>query len=132
METVLDRFANPDADPVGLLASLIGTVRPDRATDTGLARRNLQALCHLLNSRPEWRRNVRQALYALSRQSRHAELYTSTGILPNTGFFSELFRRIGHTILPEVLDSDLLRSAIRTIFNKPGDSRWTIEVGIDV
>jgi hypothetical protein len=35
---------------------------------------------------------------------RHSELYTVTGILPNTGFVSEAFQRLGHTLLPEVLD----------------------------
>jgi hypothetical protein len=65
---------------------------------------NLQALCYLLRSHPDRRSALRGALARLARTHRHTELYTHTGILPNTGFVSEAFRRIGHKLLPDVLD----------------------------
>ena len=129
MEQLLARFAAPDTDPADLFARLIDEIRPRRADDVDAARRMLQALCFILGSHPELRANVRNALLALQQNCRHAELYTSTGILPNTGFFSEIFRRIGHKCLPEVLDPELLRSFLRRVFRRPSDRHWVIGVG---
>lgn len=129
MEQLLTRFAAPDTDPTDLFARLIDKIRPRRADDVEAARRALQALCFILGNHPELRANVRNALLALQQNCRHAELYTSTGILPNTGFFSEIFRRIGHKCLPEVLDPDLLRSFLRRVFRRPSDRHWVIGVG---
>ena len=131
MEELLARFAAPDADPADLFTRLIDKIRPRRADDVDAARRTLQALCFILGGHPEFRANLRNALLALQQNCRHAELYTSTGILPNTGFFSEIFRRIGHKCLPEVLDPELLRSFLRCVFHRPSDRRWVVGVGDD-
>ena len=131
MEELLARFLLPDADPTDLFIRLIDEIRPRQSTDFESAKRNLQALCHLLNLRAELRLAIREKLGALSQSYRHSELYTSTGILPNTGFGTEFLRRIGHTVLPEVLDKDLLRTLLRETFRKPGDGLWVIGVGED-
>ena len=129
MEQLLARFTEPDADPADLFARLIDEIRPRRADDVEAARRTLQALCFILGGHPELRAGLRNALLALQQNCRHVELYTSTGILPNTGFFSEIFRRIGHKCLPEVLDPELLRSFLRRVFRRPSDRHWVIGVG---
>ena len=135
MEQLLARFASLDADPksdpTALLAELVDEIRPRRADDFESARRTLQALCYILNTHPELCAGLRQTLSTLNQTYRHSELYTSTGILPNTGFVAETFRRIGHTFLPEVLDPDLLRTVLRKVFHKPSDRHWVIGVGED-
>ena len=131
MENVLARFTALGADPTTLFTRLIDEIRPRKSADLEMAKRNLHALCHLLNSHPEWRQAVRERLMLLSQSFRHSELYTSTGILPNTGFASEFFRRIGHTILPEFLEKDLLRSMLRKVFRKTSDGVWVVGVGED-
>lgn len=133
MEQLLTRFAalaaDPKDDPAALLTRLIDEIRPHQADDLTSARRALQALCHVLNTRADLRAGLRRALLTLSQNCRHSELYTSTGILPNTSFFSEALRRIGHTFLPEVLEADLLRSILRRAFHQPSDRHWVIGVG---
>ncbi len=129
MEELLARFSTPDADPTDLFTRLIDEIRPRRPTDFVTAKRNLQALCHIIGLHPELRRAVSEKLVKLSQTHRHSELYTSTGILPNTSFLSESLRRIGHSILPEALDKDLLRNALRKIFHRPSDGRWVSGVG---
>ena len=131
MEHTLSSFAEPNGDPVDLFARLIDQIRPRRLTDVESARRNLQALCHILALNPEYRRAVRAKLGELSATHRHSDLYTSTGILPNTGFVSECLRRVGHKILPEVLDGDLLRSTLRRVFHHARDGQWVTGVGED-
>jgi site-specific recombinase len=135
MEQLLTRFAAIDddskTDPAELLTQLVEEIRPRRADDFESARRALQALCHILSTQPDLRANLRKGLSILNRGYRHSELYTSTGILPNTGFGAEALRRIGHTFLPDVLDPDLLRTVLRRVFHKPGDKHWVIGVGED-
>jgi len=89
----------------------------------------VQALCFLLGERPALRAGVCAALRLLGQTHRHSELYAASGILPNTGFFSEAFRRIGHKLLPDVLDPGLLRSVLRRVFHRPSDRRWVLGVG---
>ena len=135
MEQLLSRFADIDddskTDPAELLTQLVDEIRPHRANDFESARRTLQALCHILSTQPDLRANLRKGLIILNRGYRHSELYTSTGILPNTSFGDEALRRIGHTFLPDVLDPDLLRTVLRRVFHKPGDKHWVIGVGED-
>lgn len=131
MEQLIPDFAHPAGDPADLFTRLIDEIRPRRLTDIDSARRNLQALCHILALNPEYRRAIRSKLNALSQTHRHSDLYTSTGILPNSSFVSEGLRRIGHKILPEALDKDLLRCTLRRIFHKPGDGVWVLGVGED-
>jgi site-specific recombinase len=135
MEQLLTRFASidddPKNDPAELLTQLIDEIRPHRADDFESARRTLQALCHILSTQPDLRANLRKGLIILNRGYRHSELYTSTGILPNTSFGDETLRRIGHTLLPDVLDPDLLRTVLRRVFHKPSDKHWVVGVGED-
>lgn len=131
MEQLLKLFLKPDVDHTRLLALLVDEIRPADAHDCESARRNLQALCYLLGTDPERRSGLREALATLVRTHRHAELYTVTGILPNSGFVAEGFRRLGHTLLPEVLDPGLLRTVLRTVFDRPSDRHWVIGLGDD-
>ncbi len=129
MEKLLNRFTTQDVDITALLVELIDEIRPREAKDYELARRSLQALCYLLGTRADLRAGVRSALQGVSETHRHAELYTTTGILPNTSFVAESFRRIGHKLLPDVLDPDLLRTVLRRVFHRPSDRHWVVGVG---
>jgi site-specific recombinase len=132
MKQLIERFSHAHADPTDLLVALIDQIRPSSPDDFEMARGRLRDLCHLLDLHPEVRETLRMAVSALNRSHRHLELYTSTGILPNTGFFTECFRRIGHKLLPEALDADLLRTTLRRAFSKPSDGQWVTGVGEDI
>lgn len=121
--------ASSAADPVELFAALVEQLRPRHAGDIDSAREKLHALCFRLGEQPVLRAGIRAALRELAQTHRHAELYAASGILPNTGFFSEAFRRFGHKILPEVLDPGLLRSVLRRVFRRPSDRRWVLGLG---
>ena len=129
MEILLNRFKDHHPDPTDLLALLVAELRPENPDQLEDAERRLRALCHLLETRSDLRRAVREAILGLSTETRHADLYASTGILPNTGFFTELFRRIGHKLLPEALDDERLRTRLRRIFPHASDARWVTGLG---
>ncbi len=129
MEILLNRFKDHHPAPTDLLALLVAELRPENPDQLEDAERRLRALCHLLETRSDLRRAVREAILGLSTETRHADLYASTGILPNTGFFTELFRRIGHKLLPEALDDERLRTRLRRIFPHASDARWVTGLG---
>lgn len=147
MDEILERFAGfgEAADAAGegaanaagerpaeLFVLLVDRLRPARADDVESARRGVQALCFLLGERPALRAGMRAAIRQLAQTQRHAELYAASGILPNTGFFSEAFRRIGHKLLPDISEPGLLRSVLRRVFHRADDYRWVGGVGDEV
>ena len=129
MENLLHRFTVPDNDPVPLLAALADILRPARAADANTARRNLHALCYLLGTRRDLRQGLRQGVLTLLDTKRQLSLYAGSGMLPNTGFFSELWRRIVHRALPDVVDPGRLEDVIGRVFRRADDETWVREVG---
>ena len=131
LEQLLARFADgrAEADPADFLVGLVDAIRPRRADDVQTAQSNLLAVCEALHENPDLARALREAVITVISQRRHTDIYTSIGINPNTGFFSELFRRLGHKMLPEELGDDLLRSVMRRMFRKPSDAEWVVGVG---
>ena len=85
MEKILARFMLPDTDPTELFVQLIDAIRPHRSTDLETAKRNLQALCHLLSTHLEFRAAVREKVGTLSQSHRHSELYIDRNS-PKYGF----------------------------------------------
>ncbi len=128
LDDVLAHFADPQADPVGLLADLVAALRPVRASDTEDATRNLRALCHLLDRRPEWRAALRETLCRLLASKKSVSLYVEAGVFPNTGFFSETARRWSRTLLPDVPNRDYLKDIVGLIFDRSDDAEWVAAV----
>ncbi|MGB6054076.1 MAG: site-specific recombinase [Burkholderiaceae bacterium] len=118
------RKYSSESDPVALLTALVAAIRPRRAGNVAQATRRLRALTDLLAADDECRALVRTAIINLIGHRRHLLLYVESGILPNSGFFSETARRVNHKLLPEEIDPTYLRDAVRQIFGKPGDALW--------
>ncbi|WP_291991992.1 site-specific recombinase [Candidatus Accumulibacter sp. ACC003] len=131
MEQLLNQFADPEAHATHLLTQLIDEIRPADAHDIDAARLQMSALSEILRSRAELRGALREAITRLAQTHRHIELYTVTGILPNSGFVSEILRCIGHKLLPEVLDRGLLRTVLRRMFDHESDRHWVRGIGDD-
>ena len=113
-----------DADPIALLAALVARIRPRRADDAALATRRLRELTDLMRSDAVRREQLRAAIVALLGHRKHLVLYVESGILPNSGFFSESARRLNNKLLPEPVDLVHLRDTVRQIFRRPGDAIW--------
>ncbi|MDR1277097.1 MAG: site-specific recombinase [Candidatus Accumulibacter sp.] len=131
MESLLACFAETDADAEKLLAALVAAVRPENPGDAETARRNLKRIALILEEHPQVRAGLREAVSSILRIRRHSMLYTTSGILPNTGFFSEFFRRLGHKFLPDVLDAGYLQNFLRRAFCRSTDGVWVVGVGED-
>ena len=122
---LLSDSANPTGkDDVARLAGVIDALRPARPHDAAAAVQAICALCYRLSRKPVLRVELRTSLLALLNEREQISLYTSTGILPNTGFFSEAARRISHKLLPAAHDAFRLKDLLSQFFHRPGDECW--------
>ena len=126
IEHLLARLADPAADTVAKWAAVVDHLRPRRASDTEAATARLRALSDQLMLRPELRTTMRASLARLFRERAQISLYASSGLLPSTGFFSEMARRISNRLLPEVIDTDYLKDLLSAIFPRPDDEVWEL------
>ena len=124
MERLLERFGEPDHDPVALWAALVDLLRPPRPTQVDKATENLRTLCHLLARRPDLLSNLRAAIMRLFDEHKQVTMYVSSGLLPSTGFFSETSRRIGGRLLPDVIDTTYLKDLLSAVFHRVDDEVW--------
>ncbi len=124
MEALLQRHHQNDVDEITLIAGLVSKIRPPKSAQAAHAEHMIGALCHILGRRPELRTALRTALLKLLGGHKPVSLYVESGILPSTGFFTELYRRISHKILPEAIDTRYLKDIFALIFTHHDDEVW--------
>src|SRR3989338_2266938 len=124
MEALLQQHLQNSGDPARLIAGLVAKIRPPKARDADHAAHMIQALCHILGTRPELRTALRDALFELLGTRKPVSLYVESGVLPSTGFFSELHRRISHKLLPDAIDTGYLKDIFALVFIRQDDHIW--------
>lgn len=125
----LARFeTNGDADPVALITLLIAAIRPRWGEAPSQAVARYTALVQRLETDPAAARAVRLQVLRLLATRRMVGFFADSGILPATGFFSELGRIVAHRLLPELPDEGDLRGCVHRIFHRPRDWVWLNEV----
>ncbi|NLF54198.1 MAG: site-specific recombinase [Thauera phenolivorans] len=129
LDEFLPRIADADIDPALKWAAIVDHLRPRRATDVACAAARLRELTEHLGRHPELRERMQASLARLFRERAQVSLYASSGLLPSTGFFSEMGRRISNRLLPEVIDTDYLKDMLSAIFPRRDDEVWV--TGID-
>lgn len=115
------------ADPA-LLARLVDHVRPRDPDDGDQALKNLQALRHLLSADEALSAGLRDYLLRLFAGHKQITLYADLGILPDAGFFTELWRRIVQKALPAAIDPTALKDVLGSAFHRTTDHRWVSAV----
>ncbi|MDO8310605.1 MAG: site-specific recombinase [Sideroxyarcus sp.] len=124
MKTVLQHHLQKNGEEITLIAELIAKIRPKKSSQTDHAKHMIDALCHILGRRPDLRAALRAALLKLLGTHKPVSLYVESGILPSTGFFTELYRRVSHKILPEAIDPQYLKDIFAQIFTHHEDDVW--------
>ncbi len=120
----LERFVGHDGDPLPLVVGLVDAMRPRPIHDVDAARRNYAEILRLLRERSDLRDAVRLQVLRLFATRKQVTFFTDAGILPESGFFSELSRRVFHRMLPEAPDERSLRDCIRLAYHDPNDHVW--------
>ena len=120
----LSAFESPEADPVVALTRLFDAVRPRRREKAEAAAARYDALLTRLEADPARAAQVRSRVLDLLGSRRLVSFFADSGILPATGFFTELGRIVTQRLLPELPDDGELRSAVRQIFHGRDDWAW--------
>jgi site-specific recombinase len=115
-------------DTIAFLSELVDEIRPKNASDIEEATHAIQALCFTLSQCEDYAELLRNAILNMIQEKKSVSLFADSGIQTNHGFFAELFRRISHRILPDVVDPQYLKDAFGLIFNQNTDSEWVTEV----
>ncbi len=124
----LEAFDNPTADPVSLFAGLVACVRPRRARDGAAAIANAERLLAALEASPRRLAAVAGHLRGLLSSRGMVGFFADSGVLPATGFFSEIGRILGARLLPEVPDESEFRGCLHAIFDQRRDWIWLAEL----
>jgi site-specific recombinase len=136
IENILhDIPAQQDADiekAAQLVADTVREIRPPshifKATQFEHATRGIQALVHILDNDPQQAAAMRLAILSLLGERKPVSLYVDSGIQPNSGFFTEIWRRLIHKLLPDAIDPAFLRDLFAEIFTEPQDEQWVLAV----
>lgn len=125
----LDAIAQaPDDDSPERLVALVSALRPPRAGDGETASANFDALIACLEADAALALALRSHLAHQLASRRQAETFTELGVLPSTGFFSELRRRVAERLLPTLRDDDSLRSLLAHLLPRRDDHRWVAAI----
>lgn len=124
IEAVLQRMAAGGEDALGLVQALAAAIRPASRRDHDSAVQKWRALLALLHEHADYRRAAAATLFACFAAREQRSFYTEAGLLPNTGFFSELRQKLAHKLLPEKIDKEQFRDCIRLVFSERGDADW--------
>ena len=117
-------MSDANTDPVPQFVALIDALRPADADDHARANARFTTLCEIIETDEGLRLALRARLLALFTGRRQVSFYSDSGILPNTGFFSELWRRIVQRVLPAITDTSYLRDCANIIFHRLDDYEW--------
>ncbi len=129
---VLQNMAQVDVvatDCIGCLTRLVDALRPSNAENAVLANARFLALCEALESaQKETVNSLNKVLYEhilnLFLQRRQVSFFSDSGILPDTGFFSECWRRLVARALPAIVDSNNVLDCANQIFHQRDDYIW--------
>ena len=113
-----------DIDDIQFLRALFDNIRPKEATDIESASNALQALCFLLQQQPQFALLLRNSVLRLLNEKSVISLYSDHGIQSDLGFFTEIYRRLSHKILPDVPDPKYLKDVFGQIFHQSDDADW--------
>ena len=131
VETALRRMVDGGEDPLLLATALVMALRPESRHDDGTAARSWREMNQLLAANQAYREATRTTLLELFAGREQRRLYTEAGLLPNTGFFSELRRRLAHKILPELVDNCDLKDCVHLVFAERRDADWLQSIPVE-
>jgi site-specific recombinase len=127
IESVLQRMTIGGESPLALIRDLVAALRPPFRRDD-LARHNWRTLLELLRGNAAYRHATAATFFTFFAEREQRPFYTDAGLLPNTGFFSELHSKLTHKLLPDEIDPGNLQDCVRSIFPAAQDPAWLYSI----
>jgi site-specific recombinase len=129
LRDALDGFRDPEANTLELLRRLVGVLRPRNRRDDFVPR--YRRMLDSLDADHDLRVAFRRHVIHFVAERRLITFFTDSGILPDTGFFSEWGRILGSRLLPEVSDERRLKDCLQLIYDRPHDWQWLEQIPED-
>jgi site-specific recombinase len=120
----IERFGSADEDPLPHFVALFNEIRPARPSDVETAVENYKAMLSILEADRVHRENVARHFLNLISSRNLVTFLTDSGVLPSTGFFSEVWRIVTNRILPEVYDDRYFKDCLHRVYHRPTDWIW--------
>ncbi|NNM79569.1 MAG: site-specific recombinase [Gallionella sp.] len=125
MLNLLERIAaHPDTCTIDNLADLVQRLRPAKPHQIDRATTNVRTLTQLLQGNHCHAVALRRYLLRVLSARHQTSLYTDTGVLSSSGFFTELFQRLAYRLLPPAVDDNYLRDCLDRILPGNTDYLW--------
>ena len=122
----LNALKQPDSDSqdgVRPLIALVDALRPAGAGNVLLATARFTALCEAIEQDDTLRSALRSRILLLFSGRKQVSFFADSGILPNSGFFSELWRRMIQRVFPAIVDTAYLRDCVNQLFHRRDDAK---------
>ncbi|MFJ3045703.1 site-specific recombinase [Herbaspirillum chlorophenolicum] len=100
----------------------------DRQAWNKVRSQRLAIMLDWLDQHRDVRRNVQNAMQKTLREANGPELFSTTGLPHEPGFFGELVERLARMILPRHLSPTDLSSLFTALFPDPDDANWLLEL----
>jgi len=123
-DALLDLQTAPVEQRLEGLIRLVGVLRPPQPADINAALVALDCLTVALHRDEPARAAVREGLLWLLAEKQPLRLLSDSGILREEGFWSGLWRRIGHQSLPEEINREQLKDIFNLLFYRRSDHLW--------
>ncbi len=121
-----------EGDATRQLVVLVDALRPRSAEDESLAIERFTVLCEAIESNESLRLALCGCLSRLFADRKQVNFFADSGILPNSGFFSELWRRIVHRLFPAITDPGSLRDCLNLVFHRRDDCIWLENIPVEL
>ncbi len=124
VESACARMVAGGEDPLDLVAAFIAALRPRSSRELGGAADVWRCMLRMLEDNGSYREALGRCLLDLFVSREQRRFYTEAGMLPNTGFHTELRRKLVHKIIPEVPDRRDLKDCVHLVFTHSSDQEW--------
>lgn len=114
---------NPKAGP-DYLIKLVQEIRPGRFEKKNAAVEKFKSLVNTLEKNEQLKLGFREYLHHTFNGKKLTPVITETGIIKDSGFIGELFRRISHKLLPDQPAEDSLAYLLNNAFYSSSDIEW--------
>lgn len=106
------------------LVQLLDFLRPPKSEEWAYAATRIESLIVFLEAQTEHRLQLAEAIQNIIQQSDLQYIFSESGLLTGSGFFSELTQKLGNKWFPDLLPSHDLRVVLRSVFRKKNDYLW--------
>jgi site-specific recombinase len=110
------------------LALVAEQMRPGAFDSKHVTRQRFKSMMHLLKSDAHVKYVLARTIFQVIESSELEEWLADSGLPSSSNFFEEIFARLRHKILPELVAEGDIQYAIQNIFNDPKDYVWINDI----